>query len=293
MSRDREIGGPGVDRIAGAGAPPRDQHDADGAIEHHHFDADVATGAPGGSPRGQDDTALADAHHPADTPRSDPPLTRRRALQVLGALPIAGALGFAQQQQQGGQQQPKQTHEGPAQPARDTRQPQPSTPKRRFFTAREWRTVRVLADDVIPRDDRSGSATEAGVPEFMDYHLSVPETSEETRVAWRGGLRWLDTESRRRFGVAYAAARVAQRHALLDDIAFPDRAPARLRQGVAFFSRVRDMAGAGFFSSAMGWKDLRYMGHTFVPEWNGCPEPALRKLGVSYDLMTPRNGDAK
>jgi hypothetical protein len=143
--------------------------------------------------------------------------------------------------------------------------------------------VRVLADDVIPRDERSGSATDAKVPEFMDYNLSVEETTRETRVAWRGGLRWMDTESRRRFGVPYAAASTGQRHQILDDIAWADRARPEMRHGAVFFARFRDMAAAGFFSSAIGFKDLQYVGNAFVPVWNGCPEAALRKLGVSYD----------
>src|SRR5450759_2256880 len=37
-----------------------------------------------------------------------------------------------------------------------------------FFTAHEYATVRVLVDIVMPKDERSGSATDVGVPEFMD-----------------------------------------------------------------------------------------------------------------------------
>jgi hypothetical protein len=95
----------------------------------------------------------------------------------------------------------------------------------------------------------------------------------------------MDSESRRRFGVAYAAATAVQRHQILDDIAYPDRVRPELQHGAAFFTRFRDMVAAGFFSSAIGVKDLRYQGNTAMPTWTGCPEPALRKLGVSYDLM--------
>jgi hypothetical protein len=206
-------------------------------------------------------------------------VSRRTALKVLGAAPVLGVGTLIQQQQQ---QQTRQTHEGPNQPARDTKQPAPSPPRAKFFTQRELRTVRVLADDVIPRDERSGSARDANVAEFMDYNLSVEETTRETRVAWRGGLRWMDTESRRRFGVPYASATTAQRHQILDDIAWADRARPEMRYGAAFFARFRDMTAAGFFSSAIGFKDLQYIGNTFVPVWNGCPEAALKKLGVSY-----------
>ena len=137
------------------------------------------------------------------------PVTRRLALKVIGSVPVAGAMlsssAFAQQGTPSGAQQPKQTHEAPSQPARGQGTPPSSAPKRSFFTAVEWRTVGVLANDIIPRDARSGSATDAGVPQFIDYHLSVPETSEDTRVAIRGGLAWLNTESRKRFRRTYAA----------------------------------------------------------------------------------------
>ena len=218
-----------------------------------------------------------------ETPEPQPrELSRRTALKVLGAVPLAGALGWQQQQ---GQQAPRQTHEAPNQPAADTRRPARAPRQNRFFTARESRTVRVLADDIIPREARSGSATDAGVPAFLDHNLASSETSVEVRTQWRGGLRWIDTESRRRFGVAYAAATAAQRHQILDDIAYPDRVRPEFRHGSAFFLRCRDMVAAGFFSSAIGVKDLRYQGNTAMPTWTGCPEPALRKLGVSYDLM--------
>jgi hypothetical protein len=215
-------------------------------------------------------------------------ISRRRALTVLGAVPLAGVGAFIQQQQPQAQTQTRQTHEAPNQPARGPTEPPPSQPKVRFFTQREMRTVRVLADDIIPADERSGSATDAKVPEFLDYNLSLDETTAETRTQWRGGLRWLDAESRRRFGVAYAAASPAKRHQILDDIAWPGRARPEMRYGAAFFARFRDMVAAGFFSSAMGFKDLQYIGNTFNPGWDGCPEAALRKLGVSYDVMTKK-----
>ncbi|MEJ7809985.1 MAG: gluconate 2-dehydrogenase subunit 3 family protein [Gemmatimonadaceae bacterium] len=216
------------------------------------------------------------------------PLTRRAALRVLGAVPLAGALAWTDGQGTG-QAQTRQTHEGPNQPARDTKQPPPSPRKAKFFNAREARTLRTLADDIIPRDAHSGSASEAGVVDFIDFNLSVEETTADTRTAWRGGLRWMDAESRRRFSVAYAAATLVQRHQILDDIAWPEKARAELAYGAAFFTRCRDMVASGFFSSALGYQDLRYMGNVFIPEWKGCPEAALRKLGVSYDLMPKRD----
>jgi hypothetical protein len=163
-------------------------------------------------------------------------------------------------------------------------QGQAYTPK--FFTSHEWRTVRLLADYVIPKDERSGSATDAKAPEYMDFVMTDEQTSEANRIAMRGGLMWLDTESRRRFsGKTFVEASDAQRREILDDIAWPRKAKPEMSQGAAFFNRFRDMTASGFFSSAMGWKDLQYIGNVFNPNWQGCPQPALDKLGVSYDLM--------
>lgn len=151
----------------------------------------------------------------------------------------------------------------------------------KFFTTHEWETVRLLVDLIIPRDERSGSATDAGVPEFMDFiMLDKPELQHPMR----GGLAWLDTESRERFGKTFVACTAADRTAILDDIAWPARARPEMSHGVAFFSSFRDLTASGFWSSKMGIEDLGYRGNTWVREWTGCPPAALKKLGVSYDM---------
>lgn len=145
------------------------------------------------------------------------------------------------------------------------------------FTPHEWETVNVLVDIIIPRDERSGSATDAAVPEFMDRMLVLyPEDS----LPIRGGLAWLDHECADRFGRPFTQCTTNERNAVLDDIAWPKRAKPELSQGVAFFNRFRDFTASGFFSSKMGVADLQYQGNTFVPDWTGCPPAALHKLGV-------------
>ena len=151
------------------------------------------------------------------------------------------------------------------------------TPK--FFTADEYRTVRVLADMIIPRDERSGSASEAGVPQFMDFML----TDRPKMQQWmRPGLAWLDEESKRRTQKRFAASTEKERSAILDDIAWPKKASKDMKDAVEFFNHFRDFTASGFWSSKMGVRDLGYMGNTAVAAWNGCPPGALKKVGVSY-----------
>jgi hypothetical protein len=150
----------------------------------------------------------------------------------------------------------------------------------KFFTASEWGTVRILVDLIIPRDARSGAATDAGVPEFMDFMLTE---NAGMQTPMRGGLAWLDTECRERFGKTFTDCADAERRGVLDDIAWPARTRPELSHGAAFFSRFRDLTASGFWSSEMGIRDLRYMGNTAVAEWAGCPPEQLQRLGVSYD----------
>jgi hypothetical protein len=149
-----------------------------------------------------------------------------------------------------------------------------------FFTAHEHATVRLLVDLIIPADERSGSATDAGVPEFMDFMMIDRPAMQE----WmRGGLAWLDIESLERFDRAFIDAGEQQRTEILDQIAWPDRAPEDLSHGVAFFNRFRDLTASGFWTTEMGIADLQYIGNRVVREWNGCPDEALRHVGVLAD----------
>jgi hypothetical protein len=150
----------------------------------------------------------------------------------------------------------------------------------KVFSAHEWNTVRVLVDLVIPRDARSGSATDAQVPEFMDVFM---ESRENMRNWMRTGLTWLDDECKKRFTKTFVDCDDTQRRAVLDDIAWPSRARPEMQAGVRFFNSFRTFTSSCFWSSKMGVDDLQYMGNRPIAQWNGCPPDALDKLGVRYE----------
>ena len=155
-----------------------------------------------------------------------------------------------------------------------------------FFTDSERALVRVLADMIIPRDEKTGSATDAGAIAYMEFVLS--EANDRTKTIWRDGLRWLDEESTRRFQGTFIAAAEAQRGQILDDIAWPARAAEALRPQAEFMNRARDLTAAAFFSSRMGVEDLGYLGGVVNPDWQGAPAEALRPLDLSYDAWDRR-----
>jgi gluconate 2-dehydrogenase gamma chain len=197
-------------------------------------------------------------------------LSRRETVKLLATAPLALSFGFSLAGCDRSARSVRQLGSSPGfQPA--------------FFTPHEFETVEVLVDLIIPRDERSGSATDAKVPEFMDFMMADKDTKPKGRSAMRNGLAWLDRESHQRSGQSFIDASDRQRAELLDEIAWPGRAKPQMQAGVTFFNRFRDLTASGFWSSEMGVRDLQYRGNAVVPEWKGCPEAALKKLGVRYE----------
>lgn len=160
--------------------------------------------------------------------------------------------------------------------------PDPATYDRQLFTDHEFDTVRVLVDWVIPADDRSGSATDAGVPEFIDFILTDEKlpNREEAQTSFRGGLAWFDYECLERFDRAFVECSENEQQEMIEAVAWPEQAEPRMEPGVTFFNSLRDLTASGFFSSKMGVQDLEYRGNQYVEEWTGCPDEVLQHIGV-------------
>ena len=197
-------------------------------------------------------------------------MDRRQMLRALASAPLAAAaITWAEADVEAASQAAAQ--------ARQTATQAKAPYKPKFFTAAEWATVGVLVNLIIPKDDRSGSATDAAVPEFMDF-MMVDQPARQT--AMRGGLAWLDHECDVRFDKTFSACTDADRRAVLDDIAWPRRAKPGMAYGVTFFNSFRDLTASGFFTSKIGMADLQYKGNTVVMKWTGCPPDVLKKLGL-------------
>jgi gluconate 2-dehydrogenase gamma chain len=162
-----------------------------------------------------------------------------------------------------------------------------------FFTPHEMATITVLADIIIPRDEVSGSASDAKVPDFIEFMV---KDRPENQIPMRGGLRWLDIQSLKRFEKSFVDCDEKQRLNIVDDIAYPEisykdekgnkitkgkKTNPELAQGIAFFSLMRDLTASGFYTSEIGVKDLAYAGNT-PNKWNGVPDDVLKQYGLAY-----------
>jgi gluconate 2-dehydrogenase gamma chain len=147
-----------------------------------------------------------------------------------------------------------------------------------FFTPHEMATITVLADIIIPKDDVSGSASDAKVPEFIAF---IVKDMPEHQVPMRGGLRWLDMQCLKRFEKAFKDCTPSQQIEMVDEIAYPEKAKPGMKQGVKFFNLMRNLTATGFYTSEIGVNDIGYMGNK-PNQWNGVPDDVLKQYNLAY-----------
>ena len=147
-----------------------------------------------------------------------------------------------------------------------------------FFTEEEMATITMLADIIIPKDEVSGSASDAKVPDFVAF---IVKDMPAHQIPMRGGLRWLDVQCLNRFNQPFRECSKNQQVEMVDLIAYPRRAKPEMSQGVAFFNRLRNLVASGFYTSEMGVADLGYKGNT-PNQWNGVPDDVLKQYGLAY-----------
>jgi hypothetical protein len=147
-----------------------------------------------------------------------------------------------------------------------------------FFTPHEMATIAVLCDIILPADAKSGSASQAGVPAFIEF---IAKDMPHQQTPLRGGLMWLDNQAMKRFGgKKFVACTANERIQIIDEIAYPEKAKPAVKQGVAFFNLMRDLTMTGFYTSEIGIQDLGYVGNQ-PNVWQGVPEEVLKQYGLT------------
>jgi hypothetical protein len=140
----------------------------------------------------------------------------------------------------------------------------------KFFTPAQHRTVDMLAELIIPADDRSPGAKAARVADYIDFVLS--ESPVDAKKAWTDGLAALDAASTNRHGKPFADATTEQQTALLTEAAKNEFNPTTPLE--TFFREAKTRTIFGYYTSKIGIHDeLKYKGNQFLPEFVGCDHP--------------------
>ena len=145
----------------------------------------------------------------------------------------------------------------------------------KYFDEHEMATIAVLADLILPKDENSPSATEVGVPDFIEF---IVKDIPSHQLPMRGGLKWLDIYAQKNFGKAFIDLKVENQTTILDEIAYPSKSKPEVSQGVSFFNLMRDLTSSGYFTTKEGIAYLGYVGNR-PGVWNGVPEEVLKAHG--------------
>lgn len=151
-----------------------------------------------------------------------------------------------------------------------------------FYTEEEMATILILSDIIIPGDGEYPPASETGLAEFIEF---ITKDIPEHKIPMRGGLRWLENESYKRYNKKFKDLSKEEQLAIVDDIAYPEDVKPELSQGAVFFNRMRNLATTGYFTSKQGIEYLGYQGNR-PNVWDGVPQDVLDKHGLSYDEKT-------
>jgi gluconate 2-dehydrogenase gamma chain len=146
-----------------------------------------------------------------------------------------------------------------------------------FFNDHERLTLITLADIIIPKDEVSGSASDAKVIDFIEF---IVKDIPEHQVPMRGGLRWLDTQCLNRYGKSFVGSTLQQQLEIVNEIAYPLKATPEMNQGAVFFDRMRNLTATGFYTSKIGIKDIGYAGNT-PGKWTGVPADVLKQYNLT------------
>jgi len=148
-----------------------------------------------------------------------------------------------------------------------------------FFTAQELAMVSILVDIVIPKDEVSASATEAKVPDYIEFMMKDQPANQ---TSFRGGLMWVNLQSYERFSKPFAEISQSQRMEIVDEIAWPDKASKEVEIGVKFFNLLRNMTISGFYTTEIGFRDIGYVGNS-PNVWEGVPQDVMNQYGLSLE----------
>jgi hypothetical protein len=147
------------------------------------------------------------------------------------------------------------------------------------FNKKQHRTVAALCDVILPADDKSPSASQLKVPDFLDEWISAPYPKQQAdQKEILTGLVWLEAESTRRFHKDFADLSEDQQHQICDDICSVEKASSAMKASARFFDKFRELAMGGFYSTPEGSRDIQYLGNVPLTKFDGPPPEVLKYL---------------
>ncbi len=143
--------------------------------------------------------------------------------------------------------------------------PEPGAPI--FFTKEEFATLDALTNLMVPTDDHSPGAREAGVPQYIDRMVAEAYLPED-KNSWRKGLASVNQLSQSMFNKLFLRLNEDQQIQLLKKISDNEKDPKT--EPEKFFTQLKQTTAFAYYSSEIGiHKEIEYKGNVVLEQFVG------------------------
>jgi len=132
-----------------------------------------------------------------------------------------------------------------------------------FFTKDEFAMLDRLTELIIPADDHSPGAHEAGVAAYID-RTTAEAFLPEDKSSWRNGLALVDKVAQEECGSSFLRANLGQQTAVLRKL----ETSSEEKHG--FFGQLKQSTAFAYYSSSVGiHQDINYKGNVILEQFVG------------------------
>lgn len=137
--------------------------------------------------------------------------------------------------------------------------------KPKALTPHEFATLSTLCELIVP------GASKGGAAQFIDL---LSSQNPQMLAIYTGGLAWIDEKMKREAGGDFLSAKVEDRTALLDRIAYRRNSSPELAPGIRFFDWARRMTVDAYYTSPAGIHEVGFLGNKGQTEFK-VPQEAI------------------
>jgi gluconate 2-dehydrogenase gamma chain len=136
-----------------------------------------------------------------------------------------------------------------------------------YFTRREFAILDALTEMIIPADEHSPGAHDAGVAAYIDRTVAEAFLPEN-KTSWRKGLAAMDAFSSEMNGKPFLEANKQHQTELLTKVASAEENPKS--EAEKFFTQLKQTTAFAYYSSSIGiHQDMEYKGNVLLDKFVG------------------------
>ena len=136
-----------------------------------------------------------------------------------------------------------------------------------FFTKEEFALLDHLTEMIVPADDHSPGAHEAGVAAFID-RTTAEAFLPEQKTNWRKGLALVDAMANKAKQRPFLKCSPAEQVQLLQTMAANEQRPKTPEE--KFFGQLKQTTAFAYYSSKVGiHQEMEYKGNVLLPKFVG------------------------